>query len=183
MLLFHTGYFSISRKINSKIEFTWTNIETKQAFFETYNRDLKFNDKFLVSFCENLSKFALEDESEKQEIERFFENLQKFFLDIHQRYYQPEEIDHEHNFVFWFFFDVLTSNRQNHEERDYITYLIKSSKFKDEKIYKVYEIFLYYEEKKIEKLVFRKEILEKDQDGIYKSIQSVNERKKIEILK
>ena len=109
VLLFHTGYFSISRKINSKIEFTWTNIETKQAFFETYNRDLKFNDKFLVSFCENLSKFALEDESEKQEIERFFENLQKFFLDIHQRYYQPEEIDHEHNFVFWFFFDVLTS--------------------------------------------------------------------------
>ena len=49
-------------------------------------------------------------------MEGFFKVLENFFLNIHDKYYKQHEIDHEHNFVFWFFFDVLNGLIANNSD-------------------------------------------------------------------
>ena len=82
-----------------------------------------------------------------------------------------------------FVYNKFYFDRINHMERDYITYLINSSRFKEESLEKVYEIFLFYKENELEKLVFRKDSLIQDAEGKYLPPNAINQRGKKEILK
>ena len=107
LLLLYTGYFTIKKQLSpTVIKVGWTNEETRNAFFQIYQESLKLKGEFLQQFLKQIS-ICNSLEEEKKEMNIFLIDLQNLFLKIHEKYYQAEVVDYEHNFVFWFFFDVL----------------------------------------------------------------------------
>jgi len=90
LLLFYAGYFSIKKEIDFDVlEVYWTNEETKNAFYQLYNKELNLKSNILLEVFQHLDKTNVKNSQEKKKLvlESFLNQLEDMFFIMHQKYY------------------------------------------------------------------------------------------------